>query len=272
MLIPFYLTHLVRYLPYFWLSRLSKAPKISELFGRGAATIALICLLLSVSLTGARGPVVIIILTIFIALFLKKGVPIRPLAIVLAAIVILSLPTMVTIFREGLELNISLFFQYLISATMERIFVGPMISGLYYVHYAQTVGFFGIAGIPKLAVLFGVAPVNAPNITAVYYGPSLLSGHNNACYVLTYYSYFGTIFLVFSLIGLWLLDFAVLVYSRLNDSWLLPCIASVSVASISFVSADYSVSLLTGGFGVLLIGSLIFDRICRIRMSGVATK
>lgn len=237
----------------------------------GIAIIVLVCLFVSISLPGARGPIAVVILTIILALFLRKGMPIRPLHIILAIIVVLSMPILFSILREGREISFSLFFRYLVGGIFNRVFVMPMQTGLWHVHYAQTQNFFGIAGIPKLASLFGVEPINVPNVIYLnYFSISLLSGFANTSYVFSYYSYFGIVSFIFSLIGLWFLDLAVIVYRILSDKFLLPCVASILVASISFVSADYTVVILTNGFGILLVSVLILDRLCRYRLSTVS--
>lgn len=229
--------------------------------------IVLVCIFVIASLTGARGPVAKVILSIILAFYLNQRMPIRPFYIILAAVAVLFLPVVFSILREGQEFSLLHFVQYLTGGIFRRVFVAPMFTGLWHTHYAQTSGFFGIGGIPKLAVIFGVAPFSAANIIYLNYTSySLQSGLANTCYVLSYYSYFGLISFVFSLLGLWFLDFAVLIYRQLSNRVLLPCVASVSVASISFISSDYTTVLLTHGFGLLLIIALVLDYICRFRI------
>lgn len=232
------------------------------------AVVALVGVLFVVSLTGARGHAANIIMTILFAWFLNKGLRMNPLRVTFAILAIVTLPTILTILREGKELSILLFWHYLTDGdgVFGRVFITPMEVGLWHVHYAQTIGYLGIAGVPRLASLFDVQPVNAPNFIGLIYGQSPLESINaNVSYVFSYYSYFGLFSFIFSLVGLWLLDFAVLVYRRLDGSLLLPCVASVSIAGISFVSADYTTVLLTHGFGVLLILAQILNNICSWR-------
>ena len=59
---------------------------------------------------------------------------------------------------------------------------------------------------------------------------------------------------------LWFLDVALLVYKRLSDVMLLPCVAAASLAILSFISSDYTVGWLTHGFGVILLFSWLIDR------------
>lgn len=217
-------------------------------------------LLVSVSWTGARSPAAYIILVVCFSFFLKKGLPIKPFHIILTFLLVLTLPTFLTLLREGKALSISLFWQYLRSGILGRVFHVPMLTGLWHVHYAQNEGFIGIAGIPKLAVLFGVEPINMPNLIGITYTNSPLeSVSSNTCYLFSYYSYFGWLSFPISLLGLWLLDYSIWVYKQLSDKLLLPCVASVSLSSIFFVSGDYTTVWLSQGFGVILILSLILD-------------
>jgi hypothetical protein len=216
-----------------------------------------------VSLTGERSHPVFIIVTIFFAFFLNQGLPINRYYMTLvgiASIVILTVPTLLTILREGKSINIVIFWEYLVNGIFGRVFYGPMETALHYVHYAQTQHFFGLAAIPKLAILLGIEPIDVPNFIGLTYEFSgIQSVSANACYVLTYYSYFGLASLFLSLVGLWLLDFAVWIYRRLSDKLLLPCVASVSTISIYFISSDYTSILLTNGFGVILILACALD-------------
>lgn len=222
-----------------------------------AIAIVITGILFLVSLTGERSPSAFIILTIVFALFLNKGLLVTRSNIILAlmaTVAVLALPTLLTILREGKAISLPIFWRYLTNGILKRVFYSPMEAGLHYVHYAQTMHFFGVAGIQKIAILFGVEPIDTPNLIGLKYEYSgIKTVSANACYVLTYYSYFGLCSLFLSLIGLWLLDFAVWIYRRLSDSSLLACVASVSIVSIYFVSGDYTTVLLTNGFGIILI-------------------
>ena len=229
----------------------------------------IVAVLFVVSLTGARSFAASILLAIVLSFLLSKGLPIKPFYIVLAAITVLVFPTVFTILREGRVLTVSDLQYYMFGPIARRVFVDPMRGGLWHVHYGQTVEFFGLAGIPKLAVLFGVEPVNVPNIIGLRYEKYTLETVNsNASYVFSYFSYFGLISFPFSLIALWLLDLALWVYGKLSDSLLLACVSAVSVSCIGFVSSDYTTVLLTHGILVSLMGALIVDRLSRIRIRG----
>lgn len=229
--------------------------------------IMFLFLIIFISIPGSRSPAASIILTIIIAYLLKKKMSVRPTVVILLVIVVFSIPVLLTVLREGKEMNVSIFSQYLFESILHRVFVVPMQTGLWHVHYAQTQGFIGIAGISKLAHVLDITPINVPNlIYLTYTSASVNSGFANTCYVFSYYCYFGIISLIFSLLGLWGIDLVVLLYKRLSNRLLLPCVASISMASISFISADYTTVLVTHGFSIILLIVIIFEIVYCLRM------
>jgi len=219
--------------------------------------------LIAVMLPGARLPGGILILTILLAIFILYHMPIRPVYMFLSFLLILGLPVLITIFREGQELNPLVFFDYLKGGILERTFVVPMKTGLWHVHYGQELGFVGAAGVPKLAGLLGVDPINLSNIIYLKYSPYYLySGFSNTSFVFAYYTCFGIGSLIFSLLGLWALDLAILVFDKIrNNAILLAAIASMATSSIAFASTMYTTVLITNGFLFILIIGFILDRI-----------
>jgi hypothetical protein len=200
-------------------------------------------------------------MTVILSFFLKKGLPLNPFIILLAVVAILVFPALLSILREGRIVSFNEVFSYILGPISRRVFIDPVRGALWHAHYAQTIGFFGIAAVPKLAVMFDVVPINVPNTIGVLYESQALSSvSSTTSYVFSYYSYFGIIALPFCLLGLWLLDLSVWVYRRLSANLLLPCVASINVACISFVFSDYTTVLLTHGILLLLLGSLIIDR------------
>jgi len=221
----------------------------------------------AVSLTGARSYAAAIIMTILLAAWLRRGLPLNPVYVVLAALSVLTLPTLLSILREGNVVEWARFWAYLRGAIFWRVFYLPMKTGLMHVHYAQTVGLFGVRAIPRLAALLGIPPVNAPNVIALTYSSTALATSiANTAYVYAYYSYFGLPSFAISLLGLWGLDIALWAYRHISDRLLLACVASVSVASIMFVNMEYTIVLLSNGFATLLVVAWIIDRLCRIRI------
>lgn len=229
--------------------------------------VMLVGLLIAVSLTGARSFAATVVLVILFAWFLRRGLSINLIYLALGVIAVLTFPTLLSLLREGQDLTFSNFWEYLSIYIFRRVFYTPMQMGVWHVNYAQTVGLIGVAGIPRLASLFGVTPINVPNMIArLYYEYAIDSSYANVSYVFSYYADFGLISLPFSLIGLWLLDGALWGYRHLSDGMLLPCVASISVICTYFISVDYTVVLLTDGFGVVLFLAWLLDWIGRSRI------
>ncbi len=214
----------------------------------------------AVGLPGARVNIVNMILVMFMASLFYHGLPFRPAKFILLIGAILLLPTVLTILREGNAISLENLFEYF-WLIVNRTFVVPMNVGAWYIHHAQLEGGFGIAGVPKLAALLGIEAIDAPNYIGLKYVPGALSSVSaGAGYLFTYYSYFGTPSLVISVIGLWFLDIAVLLFERLSDYLLLPCVAAVSLTTLAFISGDYTTGWVTHGFCGILAVSWFMDR------------
>lgn len=236
-----------------------------KIFQTSMALVMLIFVFFVASLTGARSPAAALILTIAWAFYLLKGMPFRPVYLLIIFLLVLTPPVLISLLREGQNINISIFLNYLKGGIFYRVFIMPMQVGLYHVYHAQANGFFGIAAVPKLAAVFGIQPINVANFIYVKYlrfSFTLPSGLANTSYVFSYYSYFGILSVIFSIFGLWALDLSVLIFKKIkNDLILLSCIASIFVVSIAFISVDYTIALLTNGFLIILFGSWFLDRI-----------
>jgi len=228
------------------------------------ATGMLIFTFVIVSFTGARSPAAVLILTMVWALYLKKGMPFRPLYLFIALLLVLSPAVLISILREGNVLNIPLFINYMTGGIFNRVFVIPMKVGLFHVYHAQMYGLFGVAAIPKIAIPLGLQPVNVANLIYInyfHYAQTIPSGLANTCYVFSYYSYFGILSVILSLFCLWALDLSILIFRKIKNDWvLLACIASMFSASISFISVDFTIALVTNGFLLLLLVSWIMDK------------
>jgi hypothetical protein len=231
---------------------------------RGTAALVIFLLtLMAVMLPGARMPGGIVILTVIFALFIFYHMPLRFSYVFLTLVLILGLAALITLLREGQDLSLLLFLDKLKGGIFERVFVVPMETGLWHAHYAQELGFVGIAGIPKLAEVVGLDPINLSNVIYIKYTKYFIySGLSNTCFVFSYYTCFGIGSLVFSLLGLWALDLAVLVFEKLrHHAILLAAVAAVATSSIGFAYTVYTTALLTNGFLFILIIAFLLDRL-----------
>jgi hypothetical protein len=223
--------------------------------------VSLAVILLAVSISGARAYPAYIIMAIIFAEFLRRGFPIKPVYLVLAILLILTFPTMLSLLREGKVVTAKNFFEYLRGSTLNRVLIIPMETGLYHVQYAQEHGFFGIQAIPKLAAVLGIKPLNVPNFIArIMSGLPMDTTTANTAYIYAYYSYFGLSAFIPCLIGLWLLDMSLLVYHKLSANLLIPCVACISIVANTFSNTEYTISLFSQGFLLLLLVSWAVDR------------
>jgi hypothetical protein len=225
--------------------------------------------LIAVLLPGARMPGGLLILTVIYSIFIIKKMPIRPAYIIFSFLLVIILPVLMTLFREGLEFDMVTFFDYMTGGIFKRVFVVPMETGLWHVHYGQEVGFVGAAGIPKLAELMAIEPINIANIIYLKYTPyRIFSGLANTSFVFGYYTSFGIGSLVFSFLGLWALDLAILVFYKIrNNAILLAAVASIAMSSLGFISSMYTTVLLSNGFIFILIFALILDRLYNLSLA-----
>jgi hypothetical protein len=232
-------------------------------FSAGFFLLILAALTGLVSLSGARSYAAVLLLTLVLAYLIGRGLRMRPLTVGCGFLAVFLIPTVITLIREDQRISVPLVWEYY-GAIFERAFITPMNIGLFYVYHAQVGGFFGIAAMPKLAWLSGVAPVDAANVIGLeYVSTSVESISAGASFVFTYYSYFGLGAFPVCCVAVLALDLAVPVYGRLNNTLLPVCVAAVAACMLAFTAADLTTALITHGFlPILCLGSLL-DRILR---------
>jgi hypothetical protein len=221
--------------------------------------------LLAVSLSGARSFAAGVILTLAFVWLLPRKIPIRPFRVAAFVVFGLSIPVMLSIAREGNDFSIANFWSYLVGPIFERIVHMPMETGLYYTHYAQTVGFLGAHANEHLASLLNIEYFNAAHELGLIYYPQWASDalNMNTCYVFAYYAYFGIWSVPLSVTALLLLDICCVVLARISDRLLLPTCATLLVACLSLISVEYTTALLTNGILVILAVAFCLDTFCR---------
>lgn len=126
----------------------------------------------------------------------------------------------------------------------------PMEVGIYWLDYVEDYGYWGIAGIPKIAAIVGVESVNVPNYLANHYwgGNLVTSGFMNGSFVFGYFSYFGYWSFPILLAAILILDFWVIAYRMVSKPLLIPTIVTLNGACINLISSDYLTLYLTYGF------------------------
>lgn len=239
-----------------------------EFFKLTAHVFLFLFLVFAVSLTGARISAVNLFIVILMAFFFHKGLPFKPLKFFLLLFVLLLIPAAFSIMREGKAISAGLLPEYL-GHLARRTFVIPVDVGSWFVHYSQINGPFGVSAIPKLSAILGIDSIDAPNLIGITYtNTTVMSTTAGAGYLFAYYSYFGIASIILSSFGLWFLDVALLVYKRLSNVMILPCVAAASLSVLSFISSDYTVVWLTHGFGVVLLFAWIIDRFVMLSNQG----
>jgi hypothetical protein len=213
---------------------------------------------LSVSLTGARAPAVNLFIVAGIALLLRYRFRINPLLLGGGLLVTLFPAVVISLMREGKGLRPEFILEYF-NYIFYRAFVDPMDMGIIHSQYSQNFGFFGISGLTKLASLFGMHPVDVPNVVGRYYYPrSLESVSANAGYIYCYYSYFGLSALALLIPSVLILDSSLLVLSRFRRELQVPILAALLFSTLMFITSDYGTVLVTHGFGMTLgLGSVL---------------
>lgn len=152
-----------------------------------------------------------------------------------------------------------------------RFFVVPLDVGTWHIHYAQTEGFFGVSGIPKLAKIMHVAPVHTGNLVGLKYAP-LHYGRNDisqdvnasAGFIFRFYSSFGIVMamlcIAFHMIAL---DVFLFFMQRFSAFFVALSVTAASLGSWMLIQADLSVTYLSGGLGLMLalvLGFAVLDK------------
>lgn len=226
--------------------------------------MVILVLMVVVSLTGARGYAVNLVLVMAATFFLRAGAKFPIGKSLMVACVVLFPAAVLTIAREGAEAH----WDTLIGSLLLRSFVIPFDVGTWYAHYAQHNGFIGVLGIPKLAALLEEPVIDVPNIIGLAYAafpiPTISA---NAGYLLSQYSYWGLYALPISLAALFFLEIILLVFVKLDGRIVLPAVASIAPIMLAFISVDYTVVWITHGLLVVLFSAWILGLISRFKLS-----
>lgn len=222
-------------------------------------------LLVIVSPTSARGYAASVVLTVLLSECLRNTVRFRPIFLMGSVLSVLTIPTILTVWRQGEDLAFPAFWDVLVNGILSRVFYGPMMVGSWYVHYAQTHGFVGIGGVPKLASVLNEQAIDVQNVIGLTYVSTTIDTISaNASFVFSYYCYFGLVVFPLCVAAVCALDLAVLVYERLSRSdLLLACVASFSVAVVSVVSTDYTTALVSNGILMVAATAYVLNGLSR---------
>ena len=205
-------------------------------------------LVVIVSLTGARSFPANTLLVLIFAFFMQRTFKFEVVRIGLAIIVVLAIPVVLSLARQDRKVTVSSFGEMLQGPIIRRTFYTPMETGLLHVHYAQTQGHIGVAGIPRLARAMGVVPIQASSVIAMRYrsnrsGTALV----NTSFVFSYYLFFGILVFPFLLAGVWILDLTLVAIARVPRDLLVPSVAALSTRGLILISSNYTTLFVTHG-------------------------
>ncbi len=215
----------------------------------------LVLIMFLASIYGARAPASFILLAIFTAVFLSLHKKISKFYLPIFFLILLFIPTLFSIFREGRELTVENFitiFKYILI----RTFWGTTKTVLWHMQFVEEFGTLGIAGIGNLSRIFGIEPINLFNLIGITYTHTLKSISANTPFNVAYYACFGNLAFFISLPLLFLLDGILVIINKLSDKYLLATLATVLVATSQLASTLYTTIFITYGF--LLVPVFIF--------------
>lgn len=223
-------------------------------------------ILLVVSIYGSKAPALMLLLSILMAFYIREGMPFIPLRMAFMLMMLLILPSVMSILINNTSFDPSTFYSYYVDV-FDRTFGRIMLPGLWYVDYAQRFGYIGIAGIPKIAFLFGFTPIDSANIIGKAYSPNALESVSaTTCFIFTYYSYFGLGAFIPCVIISLLLDGLVWVYLAIDKSIRIPVISACSIATVNFIQTQFTTVLFTGGLiPIVILGAVWTLLIPKIR-------
>lgn len=220
--------------------------------------LGLFFIFVAVCIYGSKAPMIMLLLGIFWALYIKAGMPFSPVRIILIMLLLLLLPSIMSIFINNSSLTPEVFISYYMDI-FDRAFGRIMLPGLWYVDYAQHNGYFGISAIPKIAYLFGVQSVDSSNIIGrQYISNSLESVSAGSSFIFTYYSYFGMYAFIPCIILTLLLDILLWIYLTLDKGIRIPIIAACSISAINLIQSQFTTVLFSGGIVPIIILGIIW--------------
>lgn len=213
------------------------------------------------SLSGARSFPARVLLVAVLALWFDGGMRLRVSRLIAVPVLVMLPVALLTVLREGRTIDVGTVGKYLVTGIRDRVLIVPAEAGLYHIRYAQDHGDFGVAAVPRLAAIAGADPINPANMVGRHFipdaGPTVTA---NASFLLTYLSYFGTIGIVLNVLLVSSIEWTMAVLGRTGETLLGPVMATLAVANVGYLSADYSTVLVSNGVLLLAIIAVVGSR------------
>ncbi len=203
-------------------------------------------LLFTVTIYGARGPGAMLILSVCYTIYVLNDFPLNPIKITVAVILVMALPTFLVILYNEVSFDFGGILQGY-GNIFDRVFNRNIDAGVWAVNYVQNFGYFGINGIPKLAVIVGEKPIDIFNVVGTYNRPEEATISATCAYVFAYYSCFGLAVFVPCVFLAIITDMLLLLYRTFPSGLLLACLSATSIAIAKLPSTFYTTVLITGG-------------------------
>ena len=180
-------------------------------------------------LPGNRASLLYIFILINTFFYFKNRIKFNFFYLSLQILLFLLLPVLIVLRLNNVELSITNLVFFWNYGVYERLFVSPGLKvGNWWLDYSLQNGHVGIAGIPKIATLFGIKSLNMPNIIGLNYIPNAIESISaSCCQLFTFFTYFGYPGLILCILFFLLLDFIVLRTYKLLRPSLYPILGSL---------------------------------------------
>jgi hypothetical protein len=203
---------------------------------------------LSASLYGARGPAGLVVATFVLAFYLYKRAPLKVSYVVIGFAAVLVLPTFLSLMRIGGELSLGGMWAEFTERILYRVFATNAQVAIWHMDYVQRHGFWGVAGISKLAPWFNVQPVNVDNLIMNVYHTTSPTALATVGSFVTNYTRWGLLGgMLVSVATVWLLDGLLALFRRLTPALILPALCMFLMAARGVVGSNVETVLITRG-------------------------
>lgn len=200
-----------------------------------------------VMLPGSRAPAAMVFLTTLFGYYVYTGFRLSLAWFLLLAALGMFAPAILSLLREQQDLNIQNIAIYYLDI-LDRFAGRSVQDNIWMISYVQGHGYFGVAGIPPLARLAGIEPVNVFNIVGLFY---MLNGVDsvsaNASFPLVNYGCFGPAAIWISLALTFSMDSLLWLQSGLPRNWLIPSCGICAIISMNFVMTMFTTVFITHG-------------------------
>jgi hypothetical protein len=234
------------------------------IFAYSVRVALIVAVIFSVSLSGARTPAGLVIMSMALIYLLRNGVKRGALVLVGAVSIAILIAMLLSIFREGKGAYISpaLLYKYLSGGLFRRTLVIPFETGVMTNLYTQDHGLMGVSNIRPLAKLLGETYVRLPNLVGLTYMQTRVDTISaNTSFFFDFQASFGLIrgWLV-ALVSLASLDFLIVAFRKLKGGLLIVLYAAFLTAQHTLVSSAFTTCLISHSILIMAFIAEIMGR------------